>query len=51
MSFGEVLTRIRKNNADSLRTLGAKMGVSYGYINQIENSIRPVNEDFLKKNY
>ena len=49
MGFGEVLKQIRKKNGDSLRKLEEKINISYGYINQIEKSDRPVNENFFKK--
>lgn len=49
MGFGEVLKQIRKKNGDSLRKLEEKIKISYGYINQIEKSDRPVNENFFKK--
>ena len=49
MGFGDTLKQIRKKNGDSLRKLEEKTKISYGYINQIEKSDRPVNENFLKK--
>ena len=38
MSFGKLLTKLRKEKGESIKTLGPAIGVNYTYISKIENN-------------
>ncbi|WP_338948086.1 helix-turn-helix transcriptional regulator [Fusobacterium varium] len=48
-TFGEVLKKIRKENGDSLRTLGEKLDIVFTYVDKIEKGISPINKNILEK--
>lgn len=48
-TFGEVLKKIRKENGDSLRTLGEKLDIVFTYVDKIEKGISPINKNILDK--
>ena len=48
-TFGEVLKKIRKENGDSLRTLGEKLDIVFTYVDKIEKGISPINKNVLEK--
>lgn len=49
MKFGEILKKVRKQNDDSLYTLGEKLGVSHSYIDKIEKAQSPISEKMYNK--
>lgn len=48
-TFGEILKKIRKENGDSLRTLGEKLDIVFTYVDKIEKGISPINKNILEK--
>lgn len=49
MKFGEVLKEIRKENGDSLRSLGEKLEVVFTYIDKIEKGNSPISKNMYEK--
>lgn len=49
MRFGEVLKKIRTQQGDSLRALAGKTGIYFTYIDKVEKSEKPINNEILEK--
>lgn len=49
MSFAETLKKIRLKNKDSLHKMEAKTGIVFTYIHKIENDLRPIDKENLKR--
>lgn len=49
MRFGKVLKKVRNEHKHSLRTLAEKTGIYFTYIDKIEKSEKPINNEILEK--